>query len=196
MYVVSGYNEVVHYETFDMLQRAMLCASSLAMYLYKWVLPVDLSWMYWLPVMPDSTFPLWMQCAPMALAALCFVAWTWLRRPVVAIPLLFFLVHLLFVIHLLFLPRSAIVADRYMYLPILGLNFLLAYVLSWCMERGQRRALRCASMALLCGIMFSCFVLTYQRTQQWHDSKVLRERDHLLYQSDEPQLLQINQMNN
>ncbi len=190
VFCVSGYSAVTHIETFSVGQRIILCSYTLMQYVLKWAVPVGLSWMHFFPTLPGSALPFWMVLCPVALVVLVLALWNWIRKPIVSLSLLFFASHLLFVLHLLFLPRNAIIAERYMYLPIIGLNVILAYAVSKCVER---RRWRYVGKALLAAIVFFCVVLTYSRTGRWYDSKVLRENDNTpSCPTGEPEIQSIN----
>ena len=189
VFCVSGYSAVTHIETFGMGQRVILCCYTLMQYVQKWAVPVGLSWMHFFPTLPGSALPFWMVVCPVVLVALVAALWHWVRKPIVAFSLLFFASHLLFVLHLLFLPRNAIIAERYMYLPIIGLNVILAYAASKCVEY---RRWRHVGKTFMAAIVLSCVVLTYSRTGQWYDSKVLREDDKPSCPTGEPEIQSVN----
>lgn len=170
---VSSYDQYIRYmDTYSWWQRAMFLLYSLAMYVYKWVFPVKLSWMYLYPSGLHETLPWWMMLFPAGYMLLFYLLWEQIRKHVVSASLLFTLVHLLFVLHITVLPRSGVVADRYMYLPILGLNVLLSYDLTSCIfHKRYKHSIRMATVIIL----VACGGLTYSRTGVWHDSDTLRK---------------------
>jgi len=66
------------------------------------------------------------------------------------------------------------VAERYLYLPSVGLSMVLALELPWLMEKFGRRAVTIASVAIL-----AIFVsLTWARNQDWSSAAGLAESDY------------------
>lgn len=186
---VSGYSAVVPMETFNIGQRIILCSYTLIMYIYKWLFPIGLNWMYLSPTQPGGALPYWMAFCPMLLALTGIALWDWIKKSIIAFSLIFFILHLLFVIHLLFLPRSAIIAERYMYLPIIGLNVIFSYFISLFMN-SKKGNFACKTGLTI--ILFSCFFLSFYRTGQWHDSKTLRENDIYTPATNEPDISTVN----
>ena len=174
MFRVSGYDEYVQGDVYPLGQRIMLCFYSLFNYLYYWMLPFHLDWMYSYPVEVHESLPWWLFLYPPLLLILVYAAWGRVKGCAAAYMLLFFLVHLLFVIHLIVLPRGGVIADRYMYLPILGLSTLLAYYLTamhWVVIH-QR-----ISCGLFVAVMLVLSTLSYARTSDWHDSHTLKKEN-------------------
>lgn len=93
------------------------------------------------------------------------------KKPLVASLLAFFIIHLLLVIHITVLPRAAIVADRYLYISIISLNFMLAYVVTGIKELMKRKKLSVAIMSLIVVVLMG---ITFSRTKDWKDSETLK----------------------
>lgn len=171
VYWVAGYNHYVTGYTYAWWQRIFLFFYSLATYVFKWVCPTGLNWMYLFPMGIDDPLPWWLMAYPAFVLMLAYSLSGWLRRGYVLSSLAFVLVHLLLVLHVTVLPRAAVVADRYMYLPIIGLNFLLAYMLTgsiWWVRCRRWCVLALAVLAL------ACVLVSYGRTGDWSDTRTLR----------------------
>lgn len=172
IFYVTNYTELIHIETYSIGQRIILCCYSLLKYLFKWIMPFKLNWMYYFPVPFRSALPTWMGVCPYILLVMLTIFWRMEKRFIIWCGLLMFFIHLLFVLHLLVLPRNAIIAERYMYLPIIGLNLIFAYYLS------PEKAIRVKhnTRVFVFGIItLLCAILTYNRTKQWNDSETLRK---------------------
>ena len=168
---VASYDLYVGGDTYAWWQRLFFCFYSVATYLFKWICPTGLSWMYLFPMGLGEPMPLWLMFYPALLLALAYSLAGWLRQRYVASSLAFFLIHLLLVLHVTVLPRAAVVADRYMYVPIIGLNCLLAYWLtgSWVWTRCRRRC-----VVALVVVALACVVVSFGRTGDWSDTRTLR----------------------
>jgi len=137
-------------------------------YLGKTALPVDLAVFYPRP----ESFPAWQP----ALAALALAAATWLafsvrrRSPHVLFGWLWFLVALLPVIGLVQVGRQAL-ADRYMYMPLVG---LLVPAVWWVGDalRGRSYA-RSAALALSAVAVVTCLFVSWRQLDYWRDSLTL-----------------------
>ena len=171
VYWVAGYNHYVAGDTYSWWQRFFLFFYSLVTYVFKWICPTGLNWMYLFPMGISDPLPLWLVCYPVFVMMLVYSLSGWLRRGYVLSSLSFVLVHLLLVLHIIVLPRAAVVADRYMYIPIIGLNFLFAYMLT-----GSTIWLRYRKWCLcvLAVLSIICVTVSYNRTGDWSDTRTLR----------------------
>ena len=186
---VTDYTSLMEIETYNVAQRITLCSYSLIKYVLLWMFPFGLNWMHSFPVPFGNALPSWMSVCPYVILAILTLSWRWVKQPIIASSLLFFLVHLLFVIHLLVLPRNAVIAERYMYLPIIGLNMILACLLSSYMPK------ECAHKTgglLLFVLSVLCIIFTFHRTGQWADSKTLRKGDLKEVNTSEPLIIPLN----
>lgn len=171
VYWVAGYNHYVAGSTYAWWQRFFLFFYSLVTYVFKWVCPTGLNWMYLFPMGISEPLPWWLVAYPAFVLVLVYSLNGWFRRGYVLSSVTFVLVHLLLVLHVTVLPRAAVVADRYMYLPIIGLNFLLAYGLT-----GSTLWTRCRRwcMLMLAVLALACMMVSYSRTGDWSDTRTLR----------------------
>lgn len=186
---VANYTSLMTIETYNAGQRITLCSYSLIRYVLLWMLPFGLNWMHSFPVPFGNALPSWMSVCPYVILIILTLSWRWVRKPIIMYSLLFFLFHLLFVIHLLVLPRSAVIAERYMYLPIIGLNMILAYLLSSCMTKECTYKI---GRPLLFVLAVLCIIFTFHRTGQWTDSKTLRKGDLKEVKTKEPLIIPLN----
>lgn len=171
VFYVSGYNHYIQGDTYVWWKRVIFFFYSVATYFFKWLVPTRLSWMYLFPVGMNDSVPWWLVSYPVLVAFLVYASWNWVRRPLVLSALAFFLVHLLLVLHIAVLPRASVIADRYMYISIIGLNLVCAYYLTGIKEKMHNKTI------------FSCIVITifvllvgmsFSRTMDWKSSKTLR----------------------
>ncbi|MCL4873791.1 tetratricopeptide repeat protein [bacterium] len=163
----------------SMVSKLAIASRAIVFYLYKLVLPAGLA-----PVYPVdfSTGPLTIVVYG-AIAALITVACFWLlrfsRAPLAA--WLFYLVTLAPVSGIIKAGEQA-AADRYTYLPTLGLFFLLGGVLSFLAGRGGKR-LEAPFMAGALALLALLGYGTIGQTAIWKDSLALWSRQVELYPS-------------
>lgn len=136
---------------------------SLARYLGNFVWPTDLIVCYAHP----GSWPVAALAGATALAvALGALGW-WQRasRPWVAVGLGWYLVTLLPVLGLIQAGFQSM-ADRYTYLPILGIHLALV----WSVPPAGPRSLRAVAACVAAAILAACAVLTWRQTAVWKDS--------------------------
>ncbi len=171
VFYVSGYNHIVQGETYVWWQRLVFCVYSVFTYLFKWLAPVNLNWMYLFPVGLNEKLQWWLILYPVLSVFLVYSFWDWIKKPIVLSSLAFFFIHLLLVIHIIVLPRAAVIADRYMYISIISLNFILAYYVSGIKEIVKNKKISYGIISLIIAILVA---LSFSRTMDWKDSDTLR----------------------
>lgn len=171
VFYVSGYNHIVQGETYVWWQRLVFCVYSVFTYLFKWLVPINLNWMYLFPVGLKEEIPWWLILYPILTAFLVYSFWDWIKKPLVLSCLAFIFIHLLLVIHITVLPRECVIADRYMYISIIGLNFMLAYYVSGIRAIIKNKKI---SYGIISLIVTTLVVLSFSRTMDWKDSDTLR----------------------
>jgi tetratricopeptide (TPR) repeat protein len=159
----SGAMEYGHSLTFA--QRLAIIPVNYVTYLWQTFWPVDLAVLY---PHPGAGLPLWkpLGATVLLLAVTGLVVRLIKSRPYLAVGWFWFLITLLPVIGLVQLGRQA-TADRYMYLPMIGLLIMLcwgAYDLTFG-RRGLRWAINAVAVVLLC----VCAELTSRQVPVWHD---------------------------
>lgn len=170
VFYVANYHLYIQGETYNWWQRLIFAFYSLATYLFKWLFPIRLNWMYHFPFGINDTIALWVYAYPVLVCIMISSIWRWLSKPIILSATLFFLIHLLLVLHIIILPRGAIVADRYMYLSVIGLNFFIAYFLT-----AKNLIIPKGCRVLILSLLFgTCVAISFYRTKDWKDSQTLR----------------------
>lgn len=173
---VSSYTQVLQSDPYYWWQRVLLFFYSLTTYFSKSLIPINLSWMYVNPFPEGSAMPSSLVFYPLIYAFFLFLLWDYLKKNYILIPLLFIFIHLLPVLNITRLPRSAIVADRYMYLPIIGLALIFSYFLTshrCCMLQKKWK------YTLLFIIIVTFVSISFCRTGRWHDSVKLKSNEEI-----------------
>lgn len=142
----------------------------LSLYLYKFILPINLSGLYPYPINPDRSTPIIIYLAAAIISVLLFFAFRIFRKnKFVMFGLLFFLVNIFTLLK--FIPiGDAIIADRYSYIPYIGLFFVLAYGFNKLLNnpayKPNKKAIQYGGIALL--LVLSS--LTWARVSVWKDT--------------------------
>lgn len=172
VFYVASYDRFILEENYPWWQRGVFCIYSVVTYFFKWIVPANLNWMYLFPVGIGEDLTWWLLLYPVLAACCIYAFWKQINKPEVLAALAFTGIHLLLVVHITVLPRASVVADRYMYLPIVGCNFLLSIfivkALTWCKYKK-------AAAVLVGGYIIALTYTTNLRTHDWKNSKTLRE---------------------
>lgn len=156
-------------EGFGWADRLLLVSHNLWFYLIKAMAPLHLSAFYFYP--PTISFIHWLALAGIVVLITGIIRIKSGRKEII-FGSLFFLAALLPVLQIIPVG-GAIAADRYTYLPYIGLFFIPGWILGRAEEKQYRPAIR---QMLRYGslILVLCFaLLTYQRTAVWKDGKSL-----------------------
>ncbi len=147
---------------------------SIFFYLSKIIIPVNLSAYYPYPeaVNALSTEYLLPPFLLIALIAVVFYSRKWTRE--IIFGSLFFLVTILPVLKLIPVGDT-FAADRYMYIPSIGLFYIAGVIFNWVYARNMvyQKSVRISLILLLSAIVISFSMLTYFRNDVWQDSETL-----------------------
>ena len=155
---------------FNVVERAALGAYAFVTYLWKAVVPVGMSNFYPYPVQVNNALPIYYYLYPLAMIALLFVLWRFFRQnKVVLFGSLFFLVNIALLLQ--FIPvGGAILADRYTYVPYLGLFFIPAYYAGDFVHQHLREASSKIVLACMLGVVIVFGAISSNRCSDWYDT--------------------------
>ncbi|MGD0774037.1 MAG: tetratricopeptide repeat protein [Candidatus Solibacter sp.] len=162
---VLAHREVGATASFSLIPAAVRLENALvsyAAYFFQTLWPARLAVFY--------PYPLGSLAVPAAMAGIALAAVTGLgirlfpRRPYLAIGWLWYLVTLLPVIGLIQVGAQAR-ADRYTYIPMVGLAIALVWGVSDAFERWPRM-----QMALAAALCLACLTVTWRQVGYWRDS--------------------------
>lgn len=167
---VKAQGSAVVYNYSDIFHTPFWGTYALCMYLIKFILPIHLSGLYPYPSTPDRTIPIIVYLSPIAIITLGVVIYKLFRHSrFVMFGILFFVANIFTVLK--FIPVSdAIIAERYSYIPYIGLFFIVGYGFSKLLNnpayRPKKKFIQYGGMGLLV-VLAS---LTWARTMVWKDS--------------------------
>ena len=156
-------------EKFNFIERIGLGGYALVTYLWKAVAPVKLLCFYPYPLKENGALPAMYYIYPAIALSLLFVVGLLFRKnKAVVFGTLFFLVNIALLLQ--FIPvGGAIIADRYSYIPYLGLFFILGWFVSVLFNDSTKQQLGRLAFG---GVMAYCLVLGYlsnERCKVWYD---------------------------
>ncbi len=168
------------FHTYTFFQRIMHASYGFLSYLYNFAAPFNLSGFYPYPFITDhGLLPLSFRVAPfvvvviLALATGCLFLKNRLAR-MFAAGMFFYLVTLVMVLQFISVGK-AITADRYTYLPYIGVLLIMATLFTWLIENSQKTykmaGLGFAALLIIVSGVFAA--QTRQRVTVWHDDFTL-----------------------
>jgi hypothetical protein len=157
---------------FSMFNQMFIPPYALLFYLYKSIAPLGLSCLYPFPVRHGAFLPAKFLLSPFILLILVVLVARSIRyTKTVAFGSLFFLVTILPALQLL--PTgTAIVADRFTYIPSIGLSFLVARLVAWLYTKRDKYGAYLAT-AVLVAFLAVMAVLTWKRCDVWSSNMAL-----------------------
>jgi len=161
--------------TSSVLERFLFVTYGLVIFPFKFIVPLPLSSFYPYPEKVNNVLPLIYNFSPAIVALMIMIVWrTAQRTKTIVFGFLFFLASIFFILR--FYPVGGfIIADRYTYLPYIGLSFIIAQGIVWLLDNKALWARRVKPM--VCILLFiylsGLSVLSWQRCQVWKDSLTL-----------------------
>ena len=137
------------------------------MYFIKMLVPVNLSPFYPFPAVDEGLPPAYYLSVFFLIALVVFLFYSLKRNKVVAFGLAFFIVNLLLVLQFMSVG-SAVIADRYTYLPYIG----LFYVVGWLVSRYTDGRFSKASL-LFTPVIVILVILSFRQAAIWVQSASL-----------------------
>lgn len=154
--------EALTMESYPFSEKIFYAGNSIMVYLAKFFAPVNLSAFY---PYPDNGVPFTFYITTlMAVALVGLAIWSVRKTRIVLFGFGFFLSMIGLVLQILSVG-AAIMADRYTYLPYIGLAFMLGAGLEWLMEKRKTMAYALAGL-LVVGFTY----LANERTQDWQNT--------------------------
>jgi Tfp pilus assembly protein PilF len=164
-----GFGAMVSLTRDPLPERIANAAIVYVAYMGKTFWPVDLAVLY--PARPPA--PVAVATAVLILVVLTVAAWRWAKqRPYFAVGWLWYLGMLVPVIGLVQVGVQAM-ADRYTYVPMVGLSIALIWPIADFVE--NRAALRAAAAAAAVLALVALMAAAYRQTAYWKDSRTLFE---------------------
>lgn len=156
---------------FSLTRSIFVAFHAIVFYFAKTFVPINLSCLYPYPRGIETRIPLEYLVSPaIVLVPLGLFLIFFRKNKIVMFGLLFFVVTIFPFLQIV--PTTwTIAADRYMYIPSVGIFLLIALLFAWIAGRGKA----CKALAYTAGTVAvaALSVLTWQRCSVWHDSVTL-----------------------
>ena len=172
----KAYGAITHLPSFSLLEKIFLVSYSFVFYIFKLFAPFNLSAMYYYPTKsPGGMLPLEYYMAPVVIA---LIIWGVLRtdnfRKELILGLGFYLITISLVLQVIPVG-SAIVAERYTYVPYIGLFLIIGQFCSAVVSNAWQASKNIKLPLLVILIAYTVFlsVATWHRNKVWQDSFTL-----------------------
>ncbi len=174
--------------TYTIVQRLMIGGYSLGVYLGKFIFPYEMSPLYPYP----AILPWYVYLGPLAaigILGFSYVAFKKDWRPYL-FGILFFLFNVMFVLQVVGAGQGFL-ADRFTYIPYIGLMFIVVYAGQWLLKEKQQAGK--FAMYGFGALMLLFFLMTWRQNKVWTNSDTLWT--HVLKHSDKTPLPYRNRAN-
>ena len=159
------------FESYTILQRFLFGCYGLMMYLYKAFVPLNMTNLYSYPVISEG-LPIKFYIAPFVVLLVAGFTFKFRKDRKMIFAAAFFVINLVLVLQL-WTVGSAIICDRYTYLPYISIGFILGYIWLFVMGLGEKPKQIMLGLGIALTLGFSW--LTFQQTKVWKDGEALWE---------------------
>ncbi len=153
---------------YNPLERVALGFYALFTYLWKVLLPIKLCNFYPYPPKVGGTLPIWYFIIPLVVLALAFLIWKFAaKKRIVVFGVLFFIANIALLLQ--FLPvGDALVAERYSYIPYLGLFYMAGELVYYQINGGKLN--RLVVIIVVLGYVGVLSAMSFQRIPAWYNA--------------------------
>ena len=152
---------------FPFWQKTLFATYGIMMYLVKTALPLNLATFYAFPPI-NEPLPTAYFISPFFVIGLAVLFYySYKRNRIIAFGLAFFLVNLLLVLQIVTVG-GAVMADRYTYVPLIGIFFAIGWYLSRYYSNNLQKANR-----LMLPLAFVLAILTFRQSMTWTSGATL-----------------------
>ncbi|MDD3875684.1 MAG: tetratricopeptide repeat protein [Bacteroidales bacterium] len=154
---------------YSVINRIFLPAYALFFYIFRFIIPYSFSPLHPYPSLEDNFLPVIYYIAPFVLIAIVILVIKARKeyKQVLIFGLLFFLINISLVIQVIGIGQ-AVVAERYTYVPYIGLSFIASFFFAEFYKRYK-------NFMLVFGLIFLAYLTftTWQQNKVWKDSGTL-----------------------
>ncbi len=168
-------NKAMTYMSYTLFDNIFVACYGLIFYIVKLFHPVNLSALYPYPEKINNTLPLSLLISPVIVIVLIIaVLWSVTYTKKILFGSAFYLITICPVLKLIPIG-GAIVADRYMYIPSIGLFYIIGECFNWIYNKNIKynNGKNVSLIIIVCGAIISLSLLTMERCMIWENSITL-----------------------
>ena len=166
---------IAKFELFSWTQRIAFASYGFAGYIYKLIIPTNLSCFYPYPHLQEEHLPIIFYISPfIVLGLFIFVLFNIKKNKTLVFGFLFYFFTVALVLQFISVGQ-VIMADRYSYLSYVGLLFPIAMGYDWLQHQtdSKLKLFKQLSLPLLITCATACIWLTFERIKVWKNSEIL-----------------------
>lgn len=155
----------------SIIDRIFLTCYGVIFYLYKLVLPLNLSAIHYYPTKTGNFLPFYYYLMPIVILAIIYLIYkTKSNKKIILFGTLFFLGSISVVLQIIPVG-DAIVGERYTYIPYLGLFLIVSFYYTKLREVKKTSIKRIRQWIYTLSLAYLCFlcISTFQRIKVWED---------------------------
>jgi len=154
-------------EYFGLASNILFGFYGIMMYFFKLLLPVGQSAFYPFPPLNEKLSPVY-YAAPLFTLLLALITYfAWKKHKAIVFGIGFYIINLLLVLQV-FSVGSAVIAERYTYVPYIGIFYIAGYLLNTLVKENIKKGYQ---VAIAVGLIFS--VMAFLQVQNWKDGPSL-----------------------
>ncbi len=159
---------------FGIIDRLLFTCYGVMMYIWKMIIPINLTCFYNYPAKTDGFYPIIFYIAPIVIGVLAFLVYKYKSNKDIVFGTAFFLITIALVLQLLPVGGT-IISERYTYIPYIGLFFIVARILNKYIESNSEnlQSFRTTVIAIVSLVVITFSYLSFQRIKVWHDDITL-----------------------
>lgn len=157
---------------YNFFERIALGGYAYITYLWKAIFPANLSNFYPYPPKVDGTLPFTYYLYTIGTLATLAVLWYFRKNRHIVFGAMFFLINILLLLQ--FVPvGGAILADRYSYIPYMGLFFIAGWLISELFTKPEKKQTGMIALGVVTAYCLYLGSLTSERCKDWYDTTSL-----------------------
>ena len=156
-------------EYFGLASNILFGFYGIMMYFFKLILPIGQSAFYPFPPLNEKLSAVYYIAPLFTLLLALIIYFTWKKHKAVVFGISFYIINLLLVLQV-FSVGSAVIAERYTYVPYIGIFYIAGYLLHILVKENITKSYQ---IVVPIGLIFS--VLAYLQVQNWKDGVALWE---------------------
>lgn len=164
--IVQSKKAIVSSDVFPLWERLFFASYGIMIYFFRFFIPYPLSAFHPFPIAQNLSWPIII--SPLFVIALAILIWYLRKDKLVVFCILFYVINLLLVLQIVAIG-NAIIAERYSYVPYIGLALLIG---TWVYKYVDEHSKKLAWLAPVC-ITLVFGAISFQRTKVWNSSITL-----------------------
>ncbi len=171
----AGQGVLTDEATYPLVNRFIFGCFAFVEYIIKAILPYKLSYLYPFPNKIGEQVPLWIVIYPIMITISVVTLHKYLTKRIIAFSLLLFLIHIGITLHIVPLSRYIIIADRYIYISLIGILLIISYIIMNLLSITENKRKRQIITTIIICYIFVLGNISNSRTKVWENTSTLKK---------------------